>query len=207
MMDKKFYPPVDRNKLVLGGVLVDDLQQKHEYQSCKIYEATIKVERLSGVSDYLTINISSQVDGVSDLKKGSKVLLVGSIRTRQSKDEYGIKRTNVYMFVKDILPFDDFQNITEIEGRLYKDPILRKAKTNKTEDISELIIEVHRGYDKYEHIPVIVWDRLDKLYKGDRVFIKGRFQSRNITRHKRGTDNEYESGVVYEVIGKEVFKE
>ena len=130
----------------------------------------------------------------------------GSMRSSQYRDSDRVKRTRVYVQVKEILdiqdclPEDWYDNSIELSGKLFRDPILRKSKSDKKVDLSEIVLEVHRGYNKYDHIPLIVWGTdakyISKFKKGTKVSLDGRFQSRNFIRHK---DSGLESAISYEV--------
>lgn len=201
-----FYPNKDTNNVVLSGVIKEELEFVTEFKGTKIYKTILGVFRLSGLEDILPIYISDRLDGFKDIIVGKYVKIDGSMRSSQYRDSDRVKRTRVYVQVKEILdiqdclPEDWYDNSIELSGKLFRDPILRKSKSDKKVDLSEIVLEVHRGYNKYDHIPLIVWGTdakyISKFKKGTKVSLDGRFQSRNFIRHK---DSGLESAISYEV--------
>lgn len=201
-----FYPNKDTNNVVLSGVIKEELEFVTEFKGTKIYKTILGVFRLSGLEDILPIYISDRLDGFKDILVGKYVKIDGSMRSSQYRDSDRVKRTRVYVQVKEILdiqdclPEDWYDNSIELSGKLFRDPILRKSKSDKKVDLSEIVLEVHRGYNKYDHIPLIVWGTdakyISKFKKGTKVSLDGRFQSRNFIRHK---DSGLESAISYEV--------
>lgn len=201
-----FYPNKDTNNVLLSGVIKEELEFVTEFKGTKIYKTILGVFRLSGLEDILPIYISDRLDGFKDIIVGKYVKIDGSMRSSQYRDSDRVKRTRVYVQVKEILdiqdclPEDWYDNSIELSGKLFRDPILRKSKSDKKVDLSEIVLEVHRGYNKYDHIPLIVWGTdakyISKFKKGTKVSLDGRFQSRNFIRHK---DSGLESAISYEV--------
>lgn len=201
-----FYPNKDTNNVLLSGVIKEELEFVTEFKGTKIYKTILGVFRLSGLEDILPIYISDRLDGFKDILVGKYVKIDGSMRSSQYRDSDRVKRTRVYVQVKDVLdiqdclPEDWYDNSIELSGKLFRDPILRKSKSDKKVDLSEIVLEVHRGYNKYDHIPAIVWGTdakyISKFKKGTKVSLDGRFQSRNFIRHK---DSGLESAISYEV--------
>lgn len=208
----------DYNSVTLSGLIKEDLEFVTEFKGTKIYKTTLGIFRLSGVEDILPIYISDRLEDFSKLSKGLYLKISGSMRSSQYRVG-NKKRTRVYVYVKDIIEyFDDvpddwYINEVELEGRLFKKPQLRKSKTdivkiknsNKKEkaDLAEVILEVYRGYDKYDHIPLIVWGTdakyISEFERGEKIAISGRFQSRYFIRHVKGSDDELEHSIAYEV--------
>lgn len=211
-----FHPNKDTNNVLLSGVIKEELEFVTEFKGTKIYKSLLGVVRLSEVEDVLPIYISNRLDGFEDISVGKYIKINGSIRSSQYRDSYRVKRTRVYVQVKDVLDIKDelpkewYDNSIELSGKLFRDPILRKSKTNKNIDLSEIVLQVHRGYNKYDHIPIIVWGTdakyISKFKKGTKVSLDGRFQSRYFIRH-RGSG--FESAISYEISARniEIIKE
>lgn len=212
-MGKEFNYITDTNSVTLSGVLKKDLECIAEFNGTKLYKSEIGILRLSGIEDILPIVFSERLENFTSLKVGYYVKVEGFMHSSQYKDENYTRRTRVYVNTKSILEVHEsscdslHENNVVLEGKLFKEPILRKSKTNKSIDLAEVILEVHRGGSKYEHIPLIVWGinakQIVDYVKGTKVHIDGRFQSRKILRHIRGGD-ELESATVYEVSVKNI---
>ena len=196
------------------GYIKDEFEFVANFSGTNIYKTNLGVLRLSGKEDILPIYISDRLEDFTSLKINMYVKVKGSMRSAQYRDVNKIKRTRVYSQVSNILecseelPSDWYDNEVFLEGKLFKEPILRSSKTNKDIELTELIIEVHRGYGKYIHIPVIVWGTdakyISKFSKGTRVRLCGRFQSRYIIRHVKGDDDLLESAMSFEVSASSI---
>lgn len=214
MSSNQFYPSKDMNSVIFSGYIKDEFEFVANFSGTNIYRTNLGVLRLSGKEDILPIYISDRLEDFTSLKINMYVKVKGSMRSAQYRDDNRIKRTRVYSQVSNILeyseelPSDWYNNEVSLEGKLFKEPILRSSKTNKDIELTELIIEVHRGYGKYIHIPVIVWGTdakyISEAKKGSRVHIEGRFQSRYIIRHAKNDEDLFESAMSYEVSARNI---
>lgn len=204
----------DLNSVFLSGYIKDELEFVTSFKGTDIFRTNLGVLRLSGKEDSLPIYLSSKLENYANIKVGMYISIKGSMRSSQYKDTNKIKRTRVYAQVNDILSYSDslpeewYDNDVVFEGRLFKSPILRHSKSNSSYELCELIVEVYRGYNRFVHIPVIVWGTdakyISKAKKGSRVHIEGRFQSRYIIRHAKNDEDLFESAMSYEVSARNI---
>lgn len=203
----------DVNSVILSGYVKDEPEFVKNFNGTSIFRTNLGVLRLSGKEDSLPIYLSSRLENFSSVKVGMYIEVNGSMRSTQYRDDNRIKRTRVYVQVSNILsystslPEDWYDNEVCFEGRLFKNPIKRKSK-DSTSDLTELVVEVYRGYGKYIHIPTIVWGTdakfISKFTRGTRVSVIGRFQSRYIIRHSKNDDDSFESAISYEVSARNI---
>lgn len=214
------YVPKDKNCVTLGGIVKSELNFIAEFNGTKIYETELEVSRLSGNVDLLHIFISDRMENFSSVLVGNFLKIEGNIRSSQYRDETGKRRSKIYVNTRRIVDVNDcsvgciHENNVELEGVLYKKPLLRKTKTNVVKvtngdpvkgDIAELMLLVSNGYGKYEHIPVIVWSQnakyISSFDEGTKVSVTGRFQSRRYLKH---IGDEIKELVAYEVSASTV---
>lgn len=204
---------IDENKVVLSGIIKEDIKFIAEFYGTKIYETKLGVLRLSGCEDIIPIHISDKLSNFDKVKSGVYISIVGSMHSTQKRDENKVKRTMVYTQVDSILDInkllpDDcsYTNEVSLSGKVLKPVILRKSKSNENIDLAEVMLKVSKGYGKFYHIPLVVWGsnakKVAKLDVDDELSITGRFQSRKFIRHARDSDTEFESGISYEVSVK-----
>lgn len=210
LKNKVAYPPRDTNNILLCGIVECDLKFDHEFNNTKMYSTNMGVLRASGFEDTIPVYISDKVKDFDKIHKGSYIGVSGIIRSALFRDEHGVKRTRVFVLVNDINEMHEelpsyfwYKNEVVFEGTIFKNPTLRKSKSDDNMDLCELVIETHKGFNKYSHIPSIAWGDtalgVSKYKRGTKVQLKGRLQSRYFIRHKSGSDIDFENGVSYEV--------
>ena len=159
----------------------------------KVYETIITVPRKSGNTDTLILQYRAAAAGtkktLSKLKKGTEVLIAGSVRTQ---NEFDRKPTapSVKIFVEAeiITPNDppaDQQNEVSLNGNVCKDPFLRTTK--KGIHVVSLMVAVTNNNSKADFVPCICWgeaaEAAARLRKGAYVEVKGRMQSREFRKY------------------------
>ena len=98
-------------------------------------------------------------------------------------------------------------NTIIIQGRLTKDPEIRKTSTDKT--VSSFTVACERpfkdnvGNKVTDFIPVVAWHATAKFVyqyfkKGDMILVQGRLQSRNYT------DNNGDERKAYEILAENI---
>ena len=124
----------------------------------------------------------------NEIKAGDNITLEGEIRMSNSKEENGHRNIYVYCHVKDYDIFADEYwdvmsdyNVVELEGYVCPSPRYRVTSYSNKE-ITDLLIANNRRNGKAYYIPCIAWGLLAKMASkfkvGDKIRLKGRFQSR-----------------------------
>ena len=174
------------NVLLVGKVL--SVKVKYTYNSKVFYEAMIEVARKSDNKDILPAIIPGELMFRNEIKAGDNITLEGEIRMSNSKEENGHRNIYVYCHVKDYDIFADEywdvmsdHNVVELEGYVCPSPRYRVTSYSNKE-ITDLLIANNRRNGKAYYIPCIAWGLLAKMASkfkvGDKIRLKGRFQSR-----------------------------
>lgn len=190
---------VQNNKAALTGTIVSDFEYSHEMYGEKFYTVFVESERTSGNKDVLKVMVSDRLMNVKESHVGQRVLIHGEFRSNRND-----KGLLIFLFTQDIQILDEMQsglddNSIEIRGIIVKKPFHRV--TPKGRDICDTVIAVHRGYNRSDYLPCIIWGRNSRfattLEVGTEVIVSGRMQSREYVKHI--SDIETETRVAYEV--------
>lgn len=190
---------VQNNKAALTGTIVSDFEYSHEMYGEKFYTVFVESERTSGNKDVLKVMVSDRLMNVKESHVGQRVLIHGEFRSNRND-----KGLLIFLFTQDIQIIDEMQsglddNSIQIRGFIVQNPFHRV--TPKGRDICDTVIAVHRGYNRSDYLPCIIWGRNSRfattLEVGTEVIVSGRMQSREYVKHI--SDIETETRVAYEV--------
>lgn len=196
---------VENNKVELTGVFVSEFRFDHETHGRKFYQADILVERLSGKTDVISVEISSNMLDMRKKYEGNIVSVSGQLRTSNIFDGEK-RRLKLKVFARSIQIIDAedsecdlTKNVITLDGYVCKEPYYRKTTFGRY--ITDLCIAVNRSYQKSDYIPCIAWwenalEAADYTV-GTHVKIEGRIQSREYM--KKLSETETENRVAYEV--------
>ena len=200
---------LENNHLVLVGKVTSDKRFSHEIYGEKFYIFDLAVPRLSGNADIIPITVSERLLSINELKIDSKIIVEGQFRSYNSYENER-NRLVLTVFAKDIkfvenqeeeieVSKDVISNEVTLNGYICKKPIYRQTPFGR--EISDLLLEVNRAYNKSDYIPCIAWGRnarfCENIPVGTEVKIVGRVQSR--TYEKKYDDGRVETKVAYEV--------
>ncbi|MCL1935575.1 MAG: single-stranded DNA-binding protein [Defluviitaleaceae bacterium] len=187
--DKKF----NKNITKVVGKIVTEPVHSHDFILNKrdtkehiIYSRfVVDIQRLSGVSDFINVVIKSNL--INEYKVGQTVEIAGQLRSRSTFD--GVKnKLDLFILANAIRENEEVvsQNDIEIDGYICTEPNSKTTLTGR--NITEFIIAVNR-IKATSYIPIIVWNSEHILKIGDKLNLKGRFQSRDyIKRLETGED-------------------
>lgn len=159
--------------------------QQASYGLDKIYEFVGSCKRESGKVDKFKIQFSSGTFS-DELKVGDFIHISGELRTiKVFSKEDNKKFTRVYIHATSLKIISEpkvYVNSIVIKGYpLAKDATPRKAYSDDSIDVTELVIQVPRSRNKISYIPCTTWNNLARLSanleKGDIISINGRLQS------------------------------
>lgn len=184
------------------GVVADELVFSHEIYGERFYVFTLKIPRLSGISDDVKVMVSDRLLSEIKLSIGDEVEVEGQFRSYNSY-ENGDNRLVLTVFAKDIRYADKTEeknpNSLYLNGFICKPPVYRTTPFGR--EITDLLVAVNRSYNKSDYIPVIAWGRNARFCKninvGDNIKIWGRIQSRVYQKHL--SDEEVVEKTAYEV--------
>jgi len=188
------------NRIVAAGRLEDSLQLSHEVMNEPFYAGTLLVKRLSGAVDRLPVTIPGKLLAITDLNRGSLMLMSGQVRS-YNKVVDGSGRLMVTLFAQNIAETteNDTMNRVTLVGVLCKPPIYRSTPFGR--EICDMMLAVNRAFGKSDYIPCIAWGRnaqyASRFSVGDRVRLTGRLQSREY--QKLLENGEYMVRNAYEV--------
>lgn len=176
------YEMLNNNKVFLQGEIVTNPEYNHTVKDENFYNFTLKVERLSGQSDFLPVTVSERLMKQANFKVGEKLALNGQFRS-YNKLINNKSKLVLSVFVREICEYVDGVNPNEITiiGYLCKPPIFRTTPFNR--QICDCLLAVNRSYKKSDYIPCIVWGRnaisVGDMKVGDQIALTGRIQSRD----------------------------
>ena len=192
---------IENNKVRIVGEIVGQFEYSHEVFGENFYIGQLKIERTSGILDFIPIMVSERMVDVSADWKGIFVEVEGSFRSYNKKEEEK-RKLLLSVFVIDFNQLENASyndNDVELDGYICKEVIYRKTPLGR--DVSDLLIAVNRPYGKSDYIPCIAWGRnavySAELEVGTRIKLYGRIQSREYT--KRISDTETKTKTAYEV--------
>ena len=192
---------IENNKVRIVGEIVGQFEYSHEVFGENFYIGQLKIERTSGILDFIPIMVSDRMVDVSADWNGIFVEIEGSFRSYNKKDEEK-RKLLLSVFVRDFNQLENASyndNDVELDGYICKEVIYRKTPLGR--DVSDLLIAVNRPYGKSDYIPCIAWGRnavySTELEVGTRIKLYGRIQSREYA--KRISDTETETRTAYEV--------
>lgn len=192
---------IENNKVRIVGEIVGQFEYSHEVFGENFYIGQLKIERTSGILDFIPIMVSDRMVDVSADWNGMFVEIEGSFRSYNKKDEEK-RKLLLSVFVRDFNQLENASyndNDVELDGYICKETICRKTPLGR--EVADLLIAVNRPYGKSDYIPCIAWGRnavySAELEVGTRIKLYGRIQSREYA--KRISDTETETRTAYEV--------
>lgn len=191
---------MQNNQVYLSGIVCSEPVFSHEVMGEGFYEMTLKVKRLSDMSDEIPLTVSERMLTEENSKIGASLTVAGQFRSYNKLDE-GKSKLILRVFVREILEEDEERNpnTIEITGFVCKAPIYRTTPFKR--EICDMLIAVNRAYNKSDYIPCIAWGRNARYAQtfnvGEKVLINGRIQSREY--NKILPDGNFEKKTAYEV--------
>ena len=192
---------IENNKARIVGEIVGQFEYSHEVFGENFYIGQLKIERTSGILDFIPITVSERMVDVSADWNGIFVEIEGSFRSYNKKDEEK-RKLLLSVFVRDFNQLENASyndNDVELDGYICKEVIYRKTPLGR--EVADLLIAVNRPYGKSDYIPCIAWGRnavySAELEVGTRIKLYGRIQSREYAKRISGTETE--TRTAYEV--------
>lgn len=197
----------ENNQALIAGIVEDKPVFSHEVYGEKFYLFTLRVLRLSEISDYIKVLVSERLFGNGvDIEPGRALCVTGQFRSYNNYSGEGNKLV-LTVFAKDVVSAaqESLENPNQIflDGFLCKAPVYRVTPFGR--EICDMLIAVNRSYNKSDYIPVIAWGRNARFCRdvevGTRMKLWGRIQSREY--QKKISEEEVVTKTAYEVsIGK-----
>lgn len=188
-----------KNRILLTGKLVEQLELDHIIEGENIYKGKLSVPRLSDNLDTLPFLVPARKLGACPNKLGATVSFEGQLRTHNVFNSDGSSRLLIYGFAQRPAPVLENPNQVQLTGMVYKTPTHRMTPFGRV--ITDLMLAIPRAHGKSDYIPCVTWGRTARfashLKVGDCVTLIGRFQSRDYQKHlSNGT---YEQRTALEV--------
>lgn len=192
----------ENNHAEVIGIVCDEPRISHEIYGEKFYVFTLKIPRLSGISDNVKIMVSDRLLADVPVAVGDVIEVEGQFRSYNDY-ENGENRLILTVFAKDIkrseTDSDKNPNSLYLNGFICKAPVYRTTPFGR--EITDMLLAVNRSYNKSDYIPVIAWGRNARYCKniniGDNIKVWGRIQSRIYQKHI--SDEEVIEKTAYEV--------
>ena len=170
----------------------------HQVMGEMFYTCVLKVDRLSGVPDYLPLTVSERLLD-EEVRPGAAISIDGQVRTYNRMVE-GVGRLVVTVFVQHLTVGELTKTIIRWSFMArYGQPIFRTTPFGR--EICDMMLAVNRSFGKSDYIPSITWGRtarhVSQLKVGCKLHIKGRLQSRQY--EKQLPDGTTQTRQVYEI--------
>lgn len=180
------------NRVQLCGTVDSAPELSHVNHGVSFYKFTLAVERLSGLSDKLTVLVSAPQLEAVPLHEGDTATVRGQLRSFNNKSGQG-SRLVISVFAHVLERGGDAPlNLIQLSGVLCKPPVLRRTPLGR--EISDIILAVNRRYGRADYLPCIAWGAVAQqvavMATGDRLTIEGRVQSRTYTKVDNGVSTE-----------------
>lgn len=180
------------NRVQLCGTVDSAPELSHVNHGVSFYKFTLAVERLSGLSDKLTVLVSAPQLEAVPLQEGNAATVRGQLRSFNNKSGQG-SRLVISVFAHVLERGGDAPlNLIQLSGVLCKPPVLRRTPLGR--EISDIILAVNRRYGRADYLPCIAWGAVAQqvavMATGDRLTIEGRVQSRTYTKVDNGVSTE-----------------
>lgn len=191
------------NRIKLSGT-VKEVLPAFESRGTKYNRLILAVNRLSGAVDEIPVVFKESASWMAQI--GSRVDVEGSIRTRNVESD-GKNKLEISVFgfisIPEVLQEGEEvkdANEVELEGFICKQPNLRETPFKR--QISDILVAVNTKPGKSHYIPLVAFfneaRQASKYNVGDRILIKGRFQSRKY--NKKVAEDKVEERTAYEVV-------
>ena len=180
------------NRVQLCGTVDSAPELSHINHGVSFYKFTLAVERLSGLSDKLTVLVSAPQLEAVPLQEGDTATVRGQLRSFNNKSGQG-SRLVISVFAHVLEKGGEAPlNVIQLSGVLCKPPVLRRTPLGR--EISDIILAVNRRYGRADYLPCIAWGAVAQqvavMATGDRLTIEGRVQSRTYTKVDNGVSTE-----------------
>lgn len=179
---------MEGNRAELAGRVISGPLFNHKTYGEAFYIVILGILRKSGYEDRIKLIVSERIMRGRSPKEGEAIEVRGQIRT-YNKEVDGKNRLEIRVFVRELeyVKDDSIFNMNRIyiEGFICKEPVKRTSPLGR--EICDLMIAVNRMYNKSDYVPSIAWGRnacfAGSLAVGDKVYIEGRFQSREYRKY------------------------
>ena len=191
------------NVVVVEGEIISGPSFSHEVYGEGFYLVEILSKRLSGNFDCIPVMISERLIDVAQDYQGKFIRVTGQFRSYNRHEEKK-NRLVLSVFAREVSFTDEENdkartNQISLDGYICKNPVYRKSPLGR--EISDILLEVNRRYNKADYVPCICWGRnavfASGLKVGDHIQTEGRIQSREY--RKKISEWEYEFRTAYEV--------
>lgn len=185
------------NRVVISGIVMKNPTYCFKFlNGNRFYKTVVSCVRKSGIEDLIPVIIREQ--DTERVIEGKYIRIFGRFYSRNVG-----KKLILEVWTKKVeslqTRLDDDINKILLEGYICKEPVYRKTPLNRK--ILDLMLAVNRPSKKSDYIPCIAWEAnawiLNGMHVGDKIFIKGRIQSRDYL--KKISEEEYETRTAYEV--------
>lgn len=172
-----------KNSVFLRGIAERTVQNGHQAYGEDFYTISLRVTRLSGACDCVSVVISERLFPSRYIDNGDLLEICGEFRSK-NMDVDGRRRLILYVFAQDVqicVQAQPHENKIELMGFLCKSPLHRTTPLGR--EIADLMLAVNRRYGRSDYIPCLAWGRdavfAQSLRPSDALHVCGRIQSRN----------------------------
>lgn len=188
----------EQNYVELWGAAADEPQLSHENHGRRFFKFPLRVERLSGLSDFPIILASEAQLEEFPVHTGDALRVTGSLRSFNNKSGRG-NRLLLSVLAQTLTDgTNEHFNRILLSGTLCKTPVLRRTPLGRS--ICDIVLAVNRRYGRSDYLPCIAWGQLAALLAekdvGAHIVLEGRVQSRN---YNKTVDGIVQQRTAYEV--------
>lgn len=168
------------NRILLRGELAQLPAFSHENHGRRFDRFALRVARLSGTVDVLSVIVPEQTLCALDPSGGELLEVTGQLRSFNNRSGAGHKLI-ISVFCDELRACDGApDNQVQLTGALCKPPVFRRTPLGR--EICDIMLAVNRAYHRADYLPCILWGRtareVAELPVGARLHVEGRLQSR-----------------------------
>ena len=190
---------VHKNEVTLIGTAAAAPTVSHENHEARFVKFPLRVLRLSGQADELTVMLPESLTERCRVEEGKRLCVVGQLRSYNNRSGSGRKLV-LSVYARTLCCCEGEEDCNEIllAGAICKPPVGRSTPLGR--EICDVLLAVNRRYGRADYIPCIAWGALaaevGEREVGDTLAFRGRIQSRE---YRKTTPKGAEKRVAYEV--------
>lgn len=178
----------EKNKVTIVGKVVEGPVYSHNAFGESFYSMSVLVERLSHTSDIIPVIVPAKKIDQTEKYTGNFITINGNVRSCYRRT--GIKNKKnlkIFVFANEFsllegVSGDIYQNDVELIGTVSFKPVWRRTPSGRKVADMELFINCINNEKSYKII-CICWGlqakkAANEFRSGDKVYVSGRFQSR-----------------------------
>ena len=185
---------VHKNEVTLIGTAAAAPTVSHENHEARFVKFPLRVLRLSGQADELTVMLPESLTERCRVEEGKRLCVVGQLRSYNNRSGSGRKLV-LSVYARTLCCCEGEEDCNEIllAGAICKPPVGRSTPLGR--EICDVLLAVNRRYGRADYIPCIAWEHWQRRWASGRSvthwpFADGSKAGSIERRHRREQKNE-----------------